>query len=178
MNRKEIVKKMETAMASGGNVEQYLNFSLKDEVYGIEITRVKEILEFKGCTRMPMVPEFIRGVINLRGHVVPVLDLQKFFFGNDSQITKWSCVIILEQDGEGENMYTGILVDSVRQVMEIQESNLEEPPDFGTPIAADYIHALGKVEDELVIILSLDKLLSYRDAEAVKQAANAALIES
>lgn len=169
MNKKEMATTT-TSKTFGDTVEQYLNFTLSNEIYGIEIQRVKEILEFKGCTRMPMVPEFIRGVINLRGHVVPVLDLQKFFFGNDSKITRWSCVVILEQEGDRENMYTGILVDSVRQVMEIQKSSLEEPPDFGTPIAADYIHALGKNGDDLVIILKLGTLLAYRESEAVRQA--------
>jgi len=151
-------------------VTQYLNFTSGEEIYGIEIHRVKEILEFRGCTRMPMVPDFIRGVINLRGHVVPVIDMQRFFFGKEARITRWSCVVIVEQEVGNETMFTGILVDSVRQVLELSEENHETPPDFGTPVAANYIKCLGKMDDAIVIILNLDVLLAYREAGDVKNA--------
>jgi purine-binding chemotaxis protein CheW len=158
------------AVSNRTDTEQYLNFTVGNEIYGLEIHRVKEILEFRGCTRMPMVPEFIRGVINLRGHVVPVIDMAKFFFGRDSEITRWSCVVIVEQDVDGETMFTGILVDSVRQVLEMQQSDMEPVPDFGTPVSANYIKSLAKTEDALIIILKLDTLLAYREATDVKNA--------
>lgn len=142
--------------------EKYLTFVMKDEVYGFEIGRVKEILEYRGCTRVPMVPDFVRGVINLRGNVVAVMDLQKFFLGTDSEITRWTCVVIVEREVDGEMLYTGILVDSVRQVLDLDEEDTEETPEFGTPVANAFVAALGKTSEGLVVLLNLDALLTFK----------------
>lgn len=148
---------------AGNGIMQFLSCRVNDETYGLEIHRVKEILEFKGCTRMPMVPDFIRGVINLRGHVVPVMDMRRFFFEKESDITRWSCVVIVEGEEAGDTQYTGILVDSVHQVIEVAAENLESPPDFGTSVSPGFIDYLGKVGDEFIIVLNMDALLSYSE---------------
>jgi purine-binding chemotaxis protein CheW len=141
---------------------RYLTFMMKEEIYGLEIERVKEILEFRGVTRMPMTPDFIRGVINLRGNVVAVMDLQQFFFSRETEITRYTCIVIVERETDGEMQYTGILVDSVRQVLDLGEDDLDETPEFGTPVANSFVSALGKTDEGLVVLLSLDALLTFR----------------
>jgi purine-binding chemotaxis protein CheW len=139
---------------------QYLGFYLGSEECGIGILRVREILEYPVMTRVPMTPPWVRGVINLRGGVVPVIDLAVKFGLQDSAVTNRTCVIIVEADLEGERTVMGVVADSVSQVIELAPSDIVESPAFGTAVRVDYLLGLGKQGDRFVLLLDTDKVLS------------------
>lgn len=143
--------------------QQYLTFSLGGEVFALGILNVKEIIEFGNITEIPMMPAFIRGVINLRGAVVPVIDLSARFGGPASTVSRRTCIVIVEL-GEGEERQDlGVIVNAVNEVLEIPRSEIEPPPTFGAKIRADFIQGMGKVEGHFVIILNVDRVLSPQE---------------
>ncbi|GAB1458925.1 chemotaxis protein CheW [Thauera sp.] len=143
--------------------QQYLTFSLGGEVFALGILNVKEIIEFGNVTEIPMMPAFIRGVINLRGAVVPVIDLSARFGGPASTVSRRTCIVIVEL-GEGEERQDlGVIVDAVNEVLEIPRSEIEPPPTFGAKIRADFIQGMGKVDGRFVIILNVDRVLSPQE---------------
>ena len=143
--------------------QQYLTFSLGGEVFALGILNVKEIIEFGNITEIPMMPAFIRGVINLRGAVVPVIDLSARFGGPASTVSRRTCIVIVEL-GEGEERQDlGVIVDAVNEVLEIPRTEIEPPPSFGAKIRADFIQGMGKVEGHFVIILNVDRVLSPQE---------------
>ena len=141
--------------------QQILTFQLRGEMFGLEILKVKELLEFNGITKIPMVPEYIRGVINLRGNVVPVVDLIYLFSKTPSDVTKKSCIIIVESISGDTSSATGILVDNVNEVIDVAGSDIEPPPSFGTNLKTNFILGMAKVGEEIVILLDMDYILSY-----------------
>ncbi len=146
-----------------GSPQQYLTFSLGGEVFALGILNVKEIIEFGNITEIPMMPAFIRGVINLRGAVVPVIDLSARFGGAASTVSRRTCIVIVEL-GEGEERQDlGVIVDAVNEVLEIPRADIEPPPTFGAKIRADFILGMGKVEGRFVIILNVDRVLSTEE---------------
>lgn len=139
---------------------QYLTFSLSGEMFAIAILGVKEIIEFGNLTEIPMMPPFIRGVINLRGSVVPVVDLSARFGNHKTEVGRRTCIVILEVlDGE-MNHDIGVMVDAVSEVLEIPASEIEPPPAFGARIRTDFISGMGKVGGKFVIILNINNILS------------------
>lgn len=140
--------------------QQYLTFNLGGEMYAIGILHIKEILEFGNLTTVPMMPPFIRGVINLRGAVVSVIDLAARFGGTPSAVTKRTCIVIVEVRNGEDQQDVGIVVDSVSEVLEICAENIEPAPNFGAKIRADFIQGMGKVENKFVIILDVNRVLS------------------
>ena len=155
------------AGASRTEHKQYLTFMLGGEMFAIGILWIKEIIEYAGLTEVPMTPQCIRGVINLRGSVVPVLDLLARFGKNPAVITKRSCIVVLEIDADGERHEMGVVVDAVSAVLEIPASDIEPAPEFGANIRTDFIHGMGKVGGKFVILLDPDKVLSIADIGAV-----------
>ncbi len=141
---------------------QYLTFSLGEEMFAIGILAIREIIEYGQITEVPMVPPFIRGVINLRGAVVPVLDLSVRFGRPASETTKRTCIVIIEiTDPSGlRNQQMGIVVDAVSEVLEIAASEIEPPPSFGARIRNDFISGMGKVNGRFIVILDVDRILS------------------
>jgi len=164
-----IVKQVNEAAAA--DRQQYLTFMLGREVFAVSILRIKEIIEYGQLTVVPMMPEFIRGVINLRGAVVPVMDLLARFGQDSSALSKRTCVVILEIELEGETQDVGILVDAVNEVLEISGSEVEPAPRFGTNIRADFISGMGKVNGRFVIILDLNRVVSSGELQQVVEAA-------
>jgi len=156
-------------MASAGEANQYLTFTLAGEMYALGILNVKEIIEYGNLTEIPMMPAFIRGVINLRGAVVPVVDLSNRFGGKRSEITKRSCVVILELPVEEETQVIGVVVDAVNEVLEIAAAEIEPPPAFGSRVRAEFIAGMGKVEGRFVILLDVDKVLSADEMAQLSQ---------
>ncbi len=148
---------------------QYLTFQLRKEMFAIGILSIKEILEYGQLTTVPMMPEFIRGVINLRGAVVPVVDLSARFGGTQSEITKRTCIVIIEVLSEGTRQDVGVVVDAVSEVLEIPDSEIEPAPAFGAKIRADFIAGMGKVNGNFVIILDVDKVLSVEELAMVTE---------
>ena len=144
--------------------QQYLTFRLGDEMFAIEIQNIKEIIEYGSLTTVPMMPKFVRGVINLRGRVVPVIDLSARFGRRGSEVSKRTCNVIVEVNAEGANsnirIDIGIVVDTVSEVLEISAAEIEPPPSFGAKIRADFISGMGKVNGKFVIILDANRVLS------------------
>ena len=147
-------------LASAGEAHQYLTFALASELYAVGILNVKEIIEYGNLTEIPMMPAFIRGVINLRGAVVPVIDLAARFGGRASDIGKRSCIVIVEMNQSDGKQDLGIMVDAVSEVLEIPGSEIEPPPSFGAKIRADFIAGMGKVNGKFVILLDIQRVLS------------------
>lgn len=153
-----------TTNASAGvqaQAAQYLTFILGGEMFAIAILGIKEIIEHGPETVVPMMPSFVRGVINLRGAVVPVVDLSARFGRPLSTITRRSCIVIVEaRDAEGQGQDIGLLVDTVSAVMEIPATHIEPPPAFGARVRTDFIDGMAKVEDKFIILLKVDQVLS------------------
>lgn len=153
--------------AAQGEPAQYLTFMLAGETFAIGILAIKEIIEYHHLTTVPMMPECVLGVINLRGAVVPVMDLQARFGRPPSAITKRTCIVIVEvqSHGEGgiESQVVGVLVDAVNEVLDISPAEVEPAPAFGTRIRTDFIEGMGKVRGKFVILLNVDQVLSLED---------------
>lgn len=129
-------------------------------MFAVGILNVKEIIEYGNLTEIPMMPAFIRGVINLRGSVVPVIDLSARFGGKVSEVQRRTCIVIVEVRQDDTKHDIGIMVDAVSEVLEIPSSEIEPPPAFGAKIRADFIAGMGKVNNKFVIILEIQKVLS------------------
>ncbi len=148
---------------------QYLTFSLGDEVFAMDIRSVREIIQYGSLTVVPLMPAFVRGVINLRGAVVPVIDLQSRFGRNVAQVGKKTCVIIFDVGPEGDKVELGLLVDAVSEVIDIATSQIEPPPQFGTTIAREFILGLGKVGTDFIVILEPERALNIDDMAALAE---------
>ena len=158
----------------GAQTHQYLTFMLGGEVFAIGILFIKEIIEYSSLTEVPMMPASVRGVINLRGAVVPVTDLLVRFGKPSSAVTKRTCIVIIEVTSQGERQDVGVVVDSVDSVLDIPASEIEPPPTFGAGIRTDFIRGMGKVNGKFVILLDVNHVLVIEDVTALAQAAEAA----
>jgi purine-binding chemotaxis protein CheW len=152
--------------------KQYLTFLLGGEMFSIDILCIKEIIWYAGLTSVPMMPSCIRGVINLRGAVVPVMDLSTRFGKPSAPQSKSTCIVIIENDAAetGERLKMGVVVDAVQAVLEIPASEIEPPPDFGTRIRSDFIEGIGKVNGKFVILLNVKTVLSRSEIGAMGEA--------
>ena len=151
------------AETDAGGVRQYLSFVLDDELYALDIAKVREVLEFQSVTRIPRAPEFMRGVINLRGHAVPVVDLRLKFGMQATPQTVDTCVIIVEAAMEGESVVLGALADSVREVFELTGEDIAPPPRMGTGIRSEFIHGMSKLGERFIMILDIDRVFSAQE---------------
>ena len=145
---------------------QYLTFKLEEEVFATDIAQVREVLEYSRVTKVPRTPDYMRGVINLRGHVVPVLDLKLRFGMNRTEQTVNTCVIIVEVSILGEKTIIGALADSVQEVIDMDASTIEPAPKIGSKLNTNFIRGMGKRDEMFVIILDIDKVFSADDLEA------------
>lgn len=144
---------------ASGDANQYLTFILANEEYGVDILRVQEIKGWDSVTPIPNTPEFIKGVINLRGTIVPIVDLRQRFSQNNVSYSPLTVVIVLKAtDGEKERVI-GVVVDAVSDVYNISAEKMNPPPDFGTAVNVDYVKGLATVDKKMVIILDIDRLL-------------------
>lgn len=155
---------------------QYLTFMLSGESYAIGILSLKEIIEYDTLTEVPLMPACIRGVINLRGAVVPVMDLQARFGRKRSEVTKRTCIVIVEVASNDQHTLIGVVVDAVNEVLDIEPNAIEPAPSFGSRIRNDFIRGIGKVRGRFVILLNVDQVLSLDVADALAQAEG--LVES
>lgn len=166
-----------TAPAPQGASEptQYLTFMLSGEVFAIGILGIKEIIEFGGLTSVPLMPDCIRGVINLRGAVVPVIDLSARFGKSATHVTRRTCIVIVEvaggDDTQNETQVVGVMVDAVNAVLEIAPNEIEPPPSFGARLRADFMNGMGKVGGKFVIILNIHHVLSVDEMATLAGAA-------
>ncbi len=161
------------AMLGGQGLEeqhQYLTFMLSGETYAIGILCIKEIIQYEQMTEVPRMPAFIRGVINLRGAVVPVIDLNARLGKPPTQVGRRNCIIIIEVVIEEETHSVGVMVDAVNAVLEIPDSEIESAPTFGTNIHAEFIAGMGKINGKFVIILNIQQVLSMADMGVLAEA--------
>lgn len=158
-------------MANTENIKsltgKYLTFKLGKETYGIEILKVQEIIGLMHITSVPRTPDFVRGVINLRGKVIPVIELRKKFGMESTEDTDHTCIIVVQVAGSTGPITMGILVDEVWEVVDIAENQLEPPPSFGTNIDTAFILAMGKLDETVVILLDIDKILTASELTSV-----------
>jgi len=147
------------------NDGKVLTFVLGEEEYGIEILKVREILGLLDITTVPQTPDYMKGVFNLRGKVIPVIDLRLKFSMQEEEHTQETCVIVVEVN----NMQIGVIVDSVSEVVDIGSGDIEETPDFGQGIDTDFIMGLGKVNEKIIILLDIERVLTSEELETVKQ---------
>ncbi len=156
-------------MVSGiTETEQYLTFKLADEVFAVEVAKVREILDHTSITKVPRTPDFMRGVINLRGSVVPVLDLRLKFGMTRTEQSVDTCIIVLEIAFEEEIIILGALADSVQEVIELEPDQIEPAPRIGGYIRTDFIKGMGKRENAFIMILDIDKVFSLDELEALQ----------
>ena len=149
---------------------KYLTFTLADEEYGIGILKIKEIIGMMPVTSVPKTPEFVKGVINLRGKVIPVLDLRLRFGIEEIDYTERTCIIVVEVEGQIGRVEIGIVVDSVSEVLNIKGSEIEDTPAFGTKLDTDFILGMAKMEGGIKILLDIDSVLATREVEALQAA--------
>ena len=159
---------VETIMDKDG---KYLTFSLADEEYGLGILKVKEIIGMMPVTSIPRTPEYVKGVINLRGKVIPVLDLRLRFGIAASDYTERTCIIVVEIQKGGGAIMVGIVVDSVSEVLNIKGEEIEATPTFGAKLNTDYILGMAKVENRVKILLDIDRVLSEEEIIIIEQVA-------
>ena len=150
--------------------EKYLTCRLDDELYAFEISKVREVLELPGITKVPRTPDFMRGVINLRGSVVPVVDLRRKFDMPETESTVDTCIVIVEVQLGDTVTVLGALTDSVQEVIELSPDQIEPPPRMGSRLDTDFIKGMGKLGEEFVIILDIDHVLSSEEVELVHEA--------
>lgn len=154
---------METKEQEVTAQQQYLTFFLAEEEYAISIQQVKEIIEYTAITKVPKVPHWIRGVINLRGNVVPVVDLAVRFGLDERPTTKTTCIVIVEVRQDSESTVMGVVADAVNQVIELSGEDIEQPPAFGTRVRLEYLAGMGKLGKKFALILNIDRVLSVAE---------------
>ncbi len=140
--------------------EQYLGFCIAEEEYAIGILRVREILEYDTVTRVPGTPRCVRGVFNLRGSVVPVVDLALKFGLPEREVTKRTCIVVVEVDLDGQRTVMGVIADAVSQVLDLGQGDVVPPPAFGTRVAMDHLLGMAKAGKKFILLLDIDRVLS------------------
>jgi purine-binding chemotaxis protein CheW len=156
------------SVAVTAETTQYLTYKLGDEVFALDISKVREVLDFTTVTKVPRTPEFMRGVINLRGSVVPVVDLRLKFGMTKTEKTVNTCVIIVEVNVDGETTILGALADSVQEVLDLDAGQIEPAPKIGSTVYHDFIRGMGKHNDQFIMILDIDKVFSADELSEVR----------
>ncbi|MFP4037242.1 MAG: chemotaxis protein CheW [Desulfobacteraceae bacterium] len=162
---------MEESTAIINDSNQYLTFTLGEEDYALEINKVSEVLDYMKITRVPRMPPFLRGVINLRGNVVPVIDLRLKLGMGSIQRTVDTCIVIVEVDMDGETVHMGALADSVKEVIALDPEQIVPPPKFGVQLKTEFIKGMGRQDEDFLIILDIDRVLSSEELAAVYEEA-------
>ena len=157
-------KDIQTQVSQIQNKEgKYLTFALASEEYGLEIIKAREIIGYIEITSVPQTPIHVKGVINLRGQVIPIVDLRLKFGMEEAEVTEQTCIIVVEISKGGRTFQTGIVVDHVQEVLDIEESQIEDAPQFGSSVNTDFILGMGKIGEEVKILLDIDKVLAGED---------------
>jgi purine-binding chemotaxis protein CheW len=168
----ELAKTMDQAVKVAADREgKYLTFNMADEEYGIGIRKIKEIIGMMSITTVPQVPAFVKGVINLRGKVIPVIDLRLRFEMDAIDYTERTCIIVVEIQGQSDTVMIGIVVDSVSEVLNINGEDIEETPAFGTSLNTDNILGMAKIEGAIKILLDIDRVLSHEEMTMLEKTA-------
>lgn len=156
------------------DTRQYLTFRLDHEVFAMDVATVREVLDFTSITRIPRTPEFMRGVINLRGSVVPVVDLRLAFGMSATEKTVNTCIIVVEVSLEGETTILGALADSVEEVIDLEPEQIQPAPKIGTSIKTDFIRGMGKRDAQFLMILDIDRVFSAEQLAGLRSSSQLA----
>lgn len=171
-NKSEVIGQAVNAMADKAG--KYLTFKLGPEEYGLEILKVQEIIKMMDITKVPRTPEFVRGVINLRGKVIPVVDLRLKFGMDRKDTTDKTCVIVVQVAHSGGALTMGTIVDEVSEVLDISAELIEPAPEFGTTVNTDFILGMGKIAKKVIMLLDIDKVLASGELAAMSKIAKVA----
>jgi purine-binding chemotaxis protein CheW len=155
-----VVKAQQATNAGSAKEGKYLTFALAHEEYGLEILKVREIIKHVAVTAVPQTPSYVKGVINLRGQVIPVVDLRAKFGMETAEVTDETCIIVVEILQSARKLNTGIIVDRVQEVLDIAGQDIEEPPQFAASVNTDFILGIGKVAQSIKILLDIDEVLA------------------
>lgn len=155
----------ETNTTSG---QQYVTFSLGEELFGVEVTRTREILSMTPVTRVPQTPDYLLGVINLRGQVVPVVDMRLKLGLPAGKETADTCILVVEVQIDGEVITVGALADAVREVLDIRTDQIEPPPRLGTRLKTEFISGMGKIDDQFMILLNIDRIFNSEELSFIQ----------
>jgi purine-binding chemotaxis protein CheW len=156
-------KETETGHEGG----KFLTFCLADEEYGVDIHQIKEILALVDITPVPRTPDFVKGVINLRGRIIPVIDLRVRFGMEEIEYTKETCIIVINIQRENSLVTMGVIVDRVSEVTDIEGGNISEVPGFGTSVDTEFMEGIGKVDDRIVLLLSIDRVMNDSEVSMI-----------
>lgn len=157
--------------------QQYVTFSLGEELFGVEVTRTREILSLTPVTKVPQTPDYLLGVINLRGQVVPVVDMRIKLGLPKGQETEDTCIIVVEVQFDGEAIVVGALADAVREVLEIRMDQIEPPPRLGTRLKTEFLTGMGKVDEQFIILLNIDRVFNSEDLAIVQDVGQTSAVE-
>ena len=155
----------------------YLTFKLGDEVFALDVGQVREVLEMSLITKVPMSPDFMRGVINVRGSVVPVIDLRLKFGMSKTKSTQDTRIIVMDLSLDGDSIVLGTLADSVHEVIDLAPEQIEAPPRIGTRWRTEFINGIGKRDDEFIIILNIDRIFSSDELALVEMSGEDVILE-
>ncbi len=156
------------SVAAITELKQYLTFKLDNEIFALDVATVREVLDFTTVTKIPRTPEFMRGVINLRGSVVPVVDLRLAFNMSATEKTVNTCIIVVEVSLEGEGTVIGALADSVEEVIDLEPEQIQAAPRIGTSVNTDFIRGMGKRDTQFIMILDIDRVFSAEQLAGLK----------
>ncbi len=162
----------EESISSADDLVLYLTFSLGKELFGIQVSEVREVIEYKQIFKIPRVPDYLKGVINLRGEVVPVIDLHSRFYNKVSGITDTSSIVIVEMNEESHMIPVGIIIDQVKAVTELYENNIESVPEIGSRIRSDFVEGIGKVDGQFAILLDVKNVLNIEELSNINEESN------
>jgi len=168
INENEPVVRKEEVESIENNFIQYLTFKVGNETYGIDINSVKEVIEYSKVFPIPRIPSYIRGVTNLRGEVIPVIDLNSRFYGQTSEITILTGIVFIEVQYKGKIIMLGIIIDQVDAVTRIYENDIDSFPEFGAKIRYDFISNIGKVDENFIILLNIERVLDVDELASFK----------
>ena len=154
------VQNQQIADVQGDKEGKYLTFALGQEEYGLEILKVRELIGYMAITAVPQTPEHVKGVINLRGQVIPVIDLRMKFGMEQAEVDEQTCIIVVDISSDNKQFQTGIVVDHVSEVLDIASEQIEDAPQFGSSVDTDFILGMGKISDSVKILLDIDKVLA------------------
>ena len=155
-----VIESTQVGVRRTAETGKYLTFALGQEEYGLEILKVREIIGYMDITSVPQTPDYVMGVINLRGQVIPVVNLRLKFGMGSIDRTKETCIIVVEIDREDQQISTGIIVDRVSEVLDISSQDIQESPEFGSKVDTEFILGMGKIGDTVKILLDIDKVIS------------------
>ena len=155
-------------MSENNETIQYLTFKLGDELFGVDVSKAREVLDYSEVTHVPQMPGYMLGVINLRGSVVPVINLRKKFGMADSEQTIDTCIIVIEIEIDGDIIVVGTMVDAVQEVLDLTEAQIEPPPRLGTKLNTEFIKGMGNIEDQFLIILDIDRVFTAEELSVLE----------